>query len=990
MSTTDKQASRQALAFTVGQPELLAALAFAGKAIPKRTNVPVLTGVVLTGDGKTVTVEAFDYEQARRVVLPGATCTRPGSVLVAASRLTTMVKALPKDRPLALAGEGVKVRLSNGKTTYTIPTMPIEDYPGRPKMPPTIGRIGATVLAGQVAQVAKFIGTDDTVPMNTGIRVSGEGERLSLEATDRYRLAVRDFAWAPAVDKFAALVPGKLLAEVTKAFGKIPDASVTLAYESDGGMIETFGLETDHLRVVTRTLDGGNYPPVRALIPQHPVLDVDLNAAALVEAIRRVEVTAERNTPVLLRFADEALTLETGTTDDGGASETFDECTFVTMTDKDRAAAVAKLVKEAEAQARRSHARSTKEERDSRIAEAGKQVREEFEHATGMTLGANPSYLADVLDLDAARVRMRMVSPLKPFLIVPLDADGAPVPGVTNLLMPIRVTGGAGEPPRQAAVKAADGESRPDGAKEAAVENGAGAADVPQAREADAPAVTDQSPANVAASAPAAGGAALDPERDHTFRRAVEDGTKPNPFTKCTCGRIRNAKVHGGKKAAAKAAAAAVASGQAPAAPDVPKGPIWMAVLQLAARVDGRMVTEATEDGARKAVEQFGYGRAWGVLVAADDNGKRMYVGTRSRDDAELMQKVASAFNIPAHTAQGTWPPTDAATGSGQRAAQEQSPVMVDGEPKFNPRATSIEAFSKVGTGDFEGALALIRKAQKVAPEHRFHDRQHDREYGWDEIELAILAKQVEAEISADAEREALADVAAEAEAATVVVKTGPGAAAEKHAADLDEPQQVAPAAGDEDDAVDVPGSAERPEHPVIVRLRQALAGQPDEVIDAAVSAAMDKMRGKAAAGPSAAGPVPAAAKGKASKKSRSAAPAKPQAVVQQPTLQADDLARWQAFGMVPPSTLSGERVFVLPAGTRLRALRKAVVDAMTRAKSSGAIALEPIVEVDKSDRPYRLRIRFTEPGALTAASVLVNDAVAAALPDVVPARAAV
>ncbi|MEU7905290.1 DNA polymerase III subunit beta [Actinoplanes sp. NPDC049118] len=988
MSTSEDQAHAQTLMFTVGQPELLAALTFVGRALPKRPNVPVLTGVVLAGDGQTVTIEAFDYEQARRVVLPGATCTRPGSVLVAASKLTEMVKALPKARPVTLAGECVKVRLSNGKTTYTIPTMPIEDYPARPDMPPTVGMIGSSVLAGQVAQVAKFAGTDETLPMMTAVRVSSEGGRLSLEATDRYRLAVRDFDWANEVDKFAALVPGKLLAEVAKAFGKTPGVVVTLGYDLDGGYNATFGLETDHVRVVTRTIDGANYPPVRSLIPKHAVLEVDLDTAALVAAVKRVEVTAERSTPVVLRFADDVLTLEAGTSDDARASEVLDEeCTFVTMTSAARAEAVNTLMKEAAAQARKRHARDPKEVRDQRVVEARQQACEEFERATGMTLGVNPSYLLDVLNVGAARVRMRLVHPYKPFLIVPLDADGAPVPGVTNLLMTIRITGGASEAPEQPAPPSAASASATDAQAERPAETGSqsggtdGAAEARQAREAPVPAVIGQT-------ATAAAEAVLDPEEPHIFRRAVEDGTKPNPFTKCTCGRIRNAKVHGGRQAAAKAAAAAGVSGQVPAA--VPEGPIWMAVLQLAARVDGRMVTEATEDGARKAVEQFG--RAVVVLVSGDGNGKRMYVGARSREDADLMQRVACAFGIPAHTAQGVWPPQGGNGPDGAQArAVERPPVIVDGEPTFDPRATSLEAFMKLGTGDFDGALALIATAMEVAPEHRFHDRQHDRTYGWAEIERAILAKQAEAEIQAEAERDALADIAAETPTQTAPVAAGPSADGPEPDTEREQPQVPTGMAPDVDDEPEPQAVAAPRENTVITRLREALAGQPDDVIEAAVDAAMAKMQTKSVAAAPAPRPQPEApaVKRSTSKTSPAAATVKPQAVPTQVTAPADEVARWQAFGMVPPITLTGERVFVLPAGTRLRALRKAVVDAMTEAKRNATIATVPTVEADKSARPYRLRIRFAEPGALTAASALVNDAVAAALPDVLPARAA-
>ena len=54
------------------------------------------------------------------------------------------------------------------------------------------------VFAEAVPQVAVAAGRDDTLPMLTGIRVEIDGRRLTLAATDRFRLAVRELEWTPA------------------------------------------------------------------------------------------------------------------------------------------------------------------------------------------------------------------------------------------------------------------------------------------------------------------------------------------------------------------------------------------------------------------------------------------------------------------------------------------------------------------------------------------------------------------------------------------------------------------------------------------------------------------------------------------------------------------------------------------------------------------------------------------------------------------------
>jgi len=1195
MSDNAEQASKQVLAFTVAQPDLLAALKFVEKSLPKRPGVPVLTGVVLASDGAIVTVETFDHDQARRVVLPGAESSCAGTALVAASKLMAMVKALPKDRRITLTGEGTRVRLFNGKTTYTVPTMPIEDYPARPIMPPTVGMIDASVLAAAAAHARKFAGTDETLPRLTGVRVSSEEARLSLEATDRYRLTMRDLEWANEVEKFAALVPAKLFAEATGALGKTVGAVATLGYEQTAPGSGWFGVETDYGRMITRTLDEGNYPPVRSLVPKRAVCEADVDVAELVAVIKRAEVALERSQPVILRFGDDAFTVQSGTEADGGASETVEDCTIHATAASERAAVMQAAVREAQSLARRKYQLQETTLRERQVAEAGAKAKAAFERAAaGLAVGANPSYLIDVLTTTgASRARMRLVDPFKPFTVVPLDGDGNPVPGLTNLLMPIRFTA-AEEPVKAAPVQSAPvepvadpepavvaveakpaepvaanpaqqpvsdaGAGGPTGVLNAAsVESvavsaaagdstdAAGNSDLgePPAQMAgivwsvgmrirlrratkkltrshvgieylsggliiinsvrvDADRLTEiagvqyaliesqvgrslkytyapkrpvrvpaevsltvrcpasahrfdgepQAPfvpvtttgtigvhkyangrvcgasgraltaaaidrlmrqhevfAEQAASAPTAlagegAGHAAAPARSaaepdaaaggdgcairydqsvpHPFKQAIDDGKKPNACTRCLCGTTLRAKVHRGQGAPA-------AQPAAKPEPVAPTGPIWIAVLQLAARVGGQMVTEATEEGAQKAVEQFGTNRAVGVLVVEDTNGKRMYVGAWSRKDAEVMQQTACAFGIPAHTVQGEWPPQGAAAGNTQEDAkvkvQQQSPVIVDGEPKFDPARAAKEAFLKFGTGDYAGAMELIEEGLRVAPNHMFRDG-NGGTYGWERIRDGIEAKQVEAEIQAEAERDALAGIAAETAAATVAV-------------DADSPDDDVEGRAESgvvlavDDGPATVG-AEVDEEPMVQRLRAALAGQPAEVIEAAVAAAKAAVQAKT-------GLAAVRAKTRPAAQTRTGPVVKPStqpaAAVREPVAVpvqrsaatqaavAADVERWKPFGMTPPVNLSGERVFVLPVGTRVRALRTAVKETLSAAKRDGTIAQVPTIDADKSTRPFRLRVRFTEAGALTAATETVNQAVIAALPDVLPER---
>ena len=88
--------------------------------------------------------------------------------------------------------EGTKVHVTCGAPRFTLLTMPVEDYPTLPTMPERRGTIDGDVFTQAVAQVTVAAGRDDTLPILTGVRLEIDGDKITLLATDRYRLAQRE------------------------------------------------------------------------------------------------------------------------------------------------------------------------------------------------------------------------------------------------------------------------------------------------------------------------------------------------------------------------------------------------------------------------------------------------------------------------------------------------------------------------------------------------------------------------------------------------------------------------------------------------------------------------------------------------------------------------------------------------------------------------------------------------------------------------------
>lgn len=374
--------------FRVERDVLADAVSWAARTLPTRPSMPVLAGLVLEAADDSVTLSSFDYEVSSRVTI-AADVQTPGTSLVSGRLLADITRSLP-GAPVQLSNEGTRVVITCGRSSFTLPTLPVEDYPSLPAMPDSSGDIEAALFASAVAQVAIAAGRDDTLPTLTGIRMEIEGGNIVLAATDRYRLAVREFSWNPKSSSISvnALIPAKTLADTAKSLSTTD--LVTIALSAGGSGEGLIGFEGAGRRTTTRLLDG-EFPKYRTLLPSEAATVASVDTSALADAVKRVALVAERNTPVRLAFDGSEVVLRAGAGDDAQANEVV-EC----RVDGD-----------------------------------------------GLEIAFNPTYLLDGLSaVDAVTTTFSFTQATRPAVLTGADTNAASgVDDYRYLLMPVRLTG---------------------------------------------------------------------------------------------------------------------------------------------------------------------------------------------------------------------------------------------------------------------------------------------------------------------------------------------------------------------------------------------------------------------------------------------------------------------------------------------------------------------------------------------------------------------
>ena len=310
----------------VERDALADAVAWVARSLPNRPTAPILAGLLMNASGDEVTLSSFDSTTSAQVTMP-AEVTDEGTVLVSGRLLNEIARSLP-NKPVEMVSDHTQVELICGSARFSLQTLPVEEYPTLPEMPTQTGLVDASVFEKSVSQVVIAAGRDELLNVFTGVRVEINGDRLSLLATDRYRMALKELTWQPSSPDIegAVLVPGRVLADTAKSLTSGKTVTVSLSTtESEGeGLVGFIGEGAKGRREATTRLLNQAFPKVRHLMDVVGTVTVRVPTADLLAAVKRVSLVAERNTPLRMLIDDDHIALEAATGDQAHASEAIE------------------------------------------------------------------------------------------------------------------------------------------------------------------------------------------------------------------------------------------------------------------------------------------------------------------------------------------------------------------------------------------------------------------------------------------------------------------------------------------------------------------------------------------------------------------------------------------------------------------------------------------------------------------------------------------
>lgn len=304
---------------TIPHNDLTQALQMVSRAVPTRTTLPALSGILLEAGNGNLKVQATDLEMGIESIVP-ADVSLAGAILLPARYLLEIARRIPDgmiDIDVDEANFTATIRW--GSSEFVIHGQSVEHFPSFPVTETGVEvRVGREKLRSVLEGTLFAVSQDETRPILTGVQLTLNGQGMRALSTDGFRIAHRraDVQLDGTVETISVVTPGKNLSELMRVMGGEDDVSIKVTRNHI-----FFDLGRAHF--FTRLLDG-TYPAVLDLAPKEYKARLTVSRQLFHDACERVSLLSDplqKSFATMVSWSDGRLVLSASSAAVGRARE---------------------------------------------------------------------------------------------------------------------------------------------------------------------------------------------------------------------------------------------------------------------------------------------------------------------------------------------------------------------------------------------------------------------------------------------------------------------------------------------------------------------------------------------------------------------------------------------------------------------------------------------------------------------------------------------
>ncbi|MCK1220936.1 DNA polymerase III subunit beta [Streptococcus uberis] len=373
--------------FSINRSLFIQALNATKRAISSKNAIPVLSTIKIEVSSTDITLTGSNGQISIENTIPvsnenaGLLITDTGSILLEANFFINIISSLPDVTLDFKEIEQHQVVLTSGKSEITLKGKDVDQYPRLQEVSTDNPLVLETkLLKSLINETAFAASTQESRPILTGVHLTLSNHKdFKAVATDSHRMSQRLLVLDKASTDFNVVIPSRSLREFSSVF--TDDIETVEIFFSPSQIL----FRSENISFYTRLLEG-NYPDTDRLLINQFETEVTFNTQALRHAMERAFLisNATQNGTVKLEIKENTISAHVNSPEVGKVNE---ELEIVEKSGSD------------------------------------------------LTISFNPTYLIEALKaLKSETVRIRFVSPVRPFTLTPGDDEE----GFIQLITPVR------------------------------------------------------------------------------------------------------------------------------------------------------------------------------------------------------------------------------------------------------------------------------------------------------------------------------------------------------------------------------------------------------------------------------------------------------------------------------------------------------------------------------------------------------------------------
>ena len=278
---------------TVLQENLQKALSFVGKGISPKTQLPILSNILIEAKNGRLILSSTNLETTTSFWI-GGSVEKEGALTVPARFFQEIVATLSNDK-VTLKSIEATLHLSCGASEVTLAGIGAEEFPPLPHVgDKEVLTLNKSLFETDLPLVAIGASNDESRPLLTGIKFAKKDAEMELVATDGYRLACKNSPALKGLDK-EFVISARTLVEVKQMIIEEKSDAVGVFFDKEHNQV-TFILP--HIQVSARLIEG-DYPPYEKIIPKSYTTQVIFDKAELLKAVKLASVYAKESANII-------------------------------------------------------------------------------------------------------------------------------------------------------------------------------------------------------------------------------------------------------------------------------------------------------------------------------------------------------------------------------------------------------------------------------------------------------------------------------------------------------------------------------------------------------------------------------------------------------------------------------------------------------------------------------------------------------------------